>query len=651
MEIDKNNGSKKINKKILDELDRISDRLEEIESRLSYIEEQTDLRAPEEKPIPEEVRVEERVEEIAGEEKLKSIGEPMIEEEIREEKQKEIIGKSTEEKIGVKWLSWIGIISLFFAMIFLVKYSFEHGSIGPMGKVIIGIMTGLVLLVIGDVLDKRIKYTYFSRVVTGGGFAILFLTIYAMHHFYHLIPDELMPIVLDSVLLGAVVLCGVIFSLKYNSRIIAFEAFLLGYVIPFTGAIDTHTLVYTLILTTGAVILSRREGWLLLGIGGVNAMYIINMFFYVTPDNYITGATFLVLYFGVLALMIMRSKSFMIQAGIGLMGIFWTYINHFMFYINDFTFSRGVETFAMTSAFLAIYFILFTALSFTFRRANNNEISNDTLLLTDAIYVSLNTLFFYGIFLWRLNEVYPSYCGLFTLVMAGVYLLLGYIAAGRKIKSFIAINLILCLIFMTLTAPIQVDDEYVTIVWIIEMLILFGLGIYVNNKILRIFSNIIGGIVITKIIFIDSWQLEGLTRFFIFLFGIFAFYVSAVLYHKKTEMLEKYERYLEVPYVIGGTIITTIMLAVELISELEASGGWLSAAWSLQAILLLLIGFYYKYKPLRILGLILFFITIFKVFFYDLADLETFYRIISFMVLGVILLSASFAYSKYKDRI
>ena len=49
------------------------------------------------------------------------------------------------------------------------------------------------------------------------------------------------------------------------------------------------------------------------------------------------------------------------------------------------------------------------------------------------------------------------------------------------------------------------------------------------------------------------------------------------------------------------------------------------------------------------MALLLFGVIIFKVFLIDLSSLERFYRIISFVVLGVILIAVSFLYQKYKD--
>jgi uncharacterized membrane protein len=61
---------------------------------------------------------------------------------------------------------------------------------------------------------------------------------------------------------------------------------------------------------------------------------------------------------------------------------------------------------------------------------------------------------------------------------------------------------------------------------------------------------------------------------------------------------------------------------------------------------MLLFGHRRDNRLLRIMALVLLTATTVKVFFLDLAELEKFYRIISFLVLGAILLAVSFLYQQ-----
>ena len=53
---------------------------------------------------------------------------------------------------------------------------------------------------------------------------------------------------------------------------------------------------------------------------------------------------------------------------------------------------------------------------------------------------------------------------------------------------------------------------------------------------------------------------------------------------------------------------------------------------------------------MRLAGLALFALVTFKVFFRDLARLDQFYRIIAFIVLGIVVLLASVLYLKYREQ-
>jgi uncharacterized membrane protein len=77
----------------------------------------------------------------------------------------------------------------------------------------------------------------------------------------------------------------------------------------------------------------------------------------------------------------------------------------------------------------------------------------------------------------------------------------------------------------------------------------------------------------------------------------------------------------------------------------------LSVIWTLYAIGLMVAGFIRKNRPLRLMAIVIFAVTIVKVFLFDLANLDTIYRIISFIVLGALLVVVSYLYQSHKDRI
>ena len=77
--------------------------------------------------------------------------------------------------------------------------------------------------------------------------------------------------------------------------------------------------------------------------------------------------------------------------------------------------------------------------------------------------------------------------------------------------------------------------------------------------------------------------------------------------------------------------------------------GGVSILWSLFAIGMLLGGIWNNLKALRYAALALFALVVWKVFFSDLARLDQVYRIVAFLVLGVLVLCGSFIYLKYRQ--
>ncbi|MFY9609388.1 MAG: DUF2339 domain-containing protein [Blastocatellia bacterium] len=95
----------------------------------------------------------------------------------------------------------------------------------------------------------------------------------------------------------------------------------------------------------------------------------------------------------------------------------------------------------------------------------------------------------------------------------------------------------------------------------------------------------------------------------------------------------------------GGGLASDTMFDLHLAQRLS-----LSVVWMVYGGLMLAIGLWRRNKLLRIMALALLSITIVKVFFFDLSSLEKLYRIISFIVLGVILLGVSFLYQRLRQR-
>jgi uncharacterized membrane protein len=77
----------------------------------------------------------------------------------------------------------------------------------------------------------------------------------------------------------------------------------------------------------------------------------------------------------------------------------------------------------------------------------------------------------------------------------------------------------------------------------------------------------------------------------------------------------------------------------------------LSILWGVLSLLAVGYGIWSRKKHLRITGIALFGITLLKLFFYDLTNLETIPKTLVFMLTGGLLLVVSYMYNKYTKKI
>ena len=76
-----------------------------------------------------------------------------------------------------------------------------------------------------------------------------------------------------------------------------------------------------------------------------------------------------------------------------------------------------------------------------------------------------------------------------------------------------------------------------------------------------------------------------------------------------------------------------------------------SVLWALFASALMAVGFGRSSRPVRYAAFALFALTLVKVFVLDMAQLRAIYRIVSFLILGLLLVVASFLYSRFRSRV
>lgn len=114
---------------------------------------------------------------------------------------------------------------------------------------------------------------------------------------------------------------------------------------------------------------------------------------------------------------------------------------------------------------------------------------------------------------------------------------------------------------------------------------------------------------------------------------------------------------LSILFDLGFYFSIWIILSSELLHWLDIFGVQdsyklgLSILWGIYALSLIILGIYYRKTHLRIGAIVLFSLTLIKLFLYDLSELGTISKTVVFVSLGILLLIISFLYNKYKNLI
>jgi len=611
---------------------------------------------------------------------------------------------SFEENVGIKWSARIGIIALVLGIGYFVKYAIDQGWINEIGRIVLGLVLGLALIIVGELFSKNEKYTIISRTLVGGGLAVCYFIVYAAYNFeaYRNALGITLPV--DVALLILVVLVAIILSLKDNSMIVAGEAFFLGFLTSFLGNdLGIFTLLYTSILAIGLIFISVYKHWVVMGVAGTIATYLTYSAWYSgNSSNFSLALLFLLIYFIAYSIQSLFLKSdekgetinegilsSLVNAGLftylGFMlissnypqfkGLFLVSLAVFYFILYIVTLLKEDEKLTTTNLYLALFFLTLTVPV----QLNGHWITIswalEALLLT-ILGVTLNiknlrtASFFVGVFVILktlfvdsslhafdstniLNSIRPL---VFIVTVIVLYLMAWLIKTSKnREEDYMArIYIWAGTIFACLIVSLEFfhHHQFITIIWAAILLIITIISLFNESDDLGLISYLIALAIMMKVLFVDSWALNAFdstnilnsTRPFAFLVVILCFYLNAILIrvYKDSHSLESVVNEI---YTWAAALLSFILIL------LEFNDFWVSIGWAFFAFLILILGFILEAKAMRLQAIIIFGITLLKVFLYDTWGLPTPYKVASYMILGVILLSVSFIYSKYKDAI
>jgi hypothetical protein len=338
-----------------------------------------------------------------------------------------------EKFIGENLVSKIGIAILVLAIGFFVKYAIDNNWIGAAGRVAIGILCGGILTALAHIMRKN--YQAFSSVLVGGGLAIFYFTITLAYHEYHLFNQ-----VTTFIIMLVITAFAVMLSILYNRQELAVIALVGGFATPFmasNGSGDYISLfIYLITLNTGLLFIAYRKSWRLLNLLAFIFTIVLFASWLITlPSNTIPQV-----------------------------------------YRNGFIFAT-------------IFYVLFLGINIAY-----NIKENKRFIASDFGILLANTCLYFSAGLYMLTQMEATpYRGLFSACMGIFNLVLSYILfRNKKVDGNILYLLIgITLTFISLTAPIQLNGNNITLFWASEAVLLYWLYLKSGIKIIWVSSVIV----------------------------------------------------------------------------------------------------------------------------------------------------------------
>lgn len=509
---------------------------------------------------------------------------------------------AAEYAVATTWLVRGGILALLAGIALFLRYAYARNLIPPEARVFIVVLAGSGMVAAGIRLARR-KYHLIGMGLLGGGFGTLYFAVYALMTLYKLCGAGTAFGLSILVTAAAMVL-----AVRMNVLLVALVGVLGGYAAPVLFSTGEKNLaglfLYLLLLGAGVLFTARKRNWKLLN----------SVSFWFT----------VLLFGGALA-----------------------------------RFYREQEDYPVVMLFLALFYLLFSMLPVVYNLLNRVRIS-----VFELLQVSANGLLFLiaGVLLTR-GRYDSATAALVPLGMAAFYTLLLWAGLFRRLddRPLLYTWLTLGAASLATAFPLALGRNFLVAAWAAQGVAMIWIAVRVKSPFLRFLGDVFFLLAALR------WMLFELKPDFLhpsaYDFDTFsgrlltlgaltaaAFFAGRLLRSGGEDEQRSGNCFLS--FGVAGLFLyltaeTWWLLRFELPS---AEAGGVSVLWGLFALAAVAVGVVRRLRPLRRLGLILFLVTVIKIFFYDLARVDSFYRIIAFILLGVALLAGAFIYIKFRDR-
>jgi uncharacterized membrane protein len=284
---------------------------------------------------------------------------------------------------------------------------------------------------------------------------------------------------------------------------------------------------------------------------------------------------------------------------------------------------------------------------------------------TDLAVMAVNAAAYFGASYYLLNPSYHAYMGLFAAALGGLNLLLAKLiwnpdAAEEKDTWPAMLALAVTLTFLTLAVPIQFVGFRITIAWALEGAALAWISARFQSSRMSIGASIVLLLAVWRLFMVDTiyysmakdLSLFANPRFLTFAVTAIALFAAAKFFSDRVQKQASY---------VGAHVITLIALGLELVAWVQKSVSAadqfetitvsISILMAFYALFLVTLGVATKTAINRVLGLALMALVVFKLYLSDVWQLGYLFKIIAFIGLGVLLISMSYLYSRFRPVI
>jgi len=591
-----------------------------------------------------------------------------------------------ETRIGLNWINIIGVVTLIFGAAFFFKYAVDNNWVGPGARVALGIVAAMTSLFFGDRLWKG-GQKVFGQGITSLGLALLYLSFWAAFAVYHLIPQPA-----SFLLMVLTTAASVVFAMRYESQVIALLGILAGYWTP--GALSTgepHPWIlfsYVFLLNLGGLTLTRLRRWATLEILACLATilwYGAWLFESAGANDHLVATVFAVAFYAqfcfadahllwavaqlagplailniwstpheFLSLMLVYAVSGLIVSEIRRWAEAptWTLLCYWGIYFLSGKTDPELRFLYITGAFVLFFFwIIWWAV-----------IQKRALRNTDLAVMAVNAAAYFGASYYLLNPNYHAYMGLFAAALGGLNLLLAKLVwnpeATEEQETWPALLAVaVTLTFLTLAVPIQFAGFRITIAWALEGAALAWISSRFHSTRMFIGGSMVLLLAVWRLFMVDTIYYANAKdlalfvnpRFLTFAVTAIAMFAAAKFFSDRVQKQGSY---------VGGHVITLVALGLELVSWVQKSVSAadqfemitvsISILMALYALFLVTLGVATKTSINRVLGLALMALVVFKLYLSDVWQLGYLFKIVAFIGLGVLLISMSYLYSRFR---